>query len=182
MQGSYGLGSGVGENYLKSRNHPCSCLFLCLCHLPLARRKKLSKCTPFCKHWDAHTEGNHLKTTQYTRQLSILFACMQPSNAGLLAAPPGLTATVLNSSTVRLTWSPPFTLNVSGAQPSITGYSIVVEDIYTDQEVVLARNSSLSEYYHHSSDCQFYQVTVAGLNGVGMGQWSQPVTYSLGGK
>lgn len=102
-------------------------------------------------------------------------------NAGLLAPPPDLTVTALNFSTVHFTWSSPPTLNVTrNTQPSILGYSIVVQNGSGD--IVMMANSTTEDYHYIGEECQLaaYQVRVSGINGVGMGLQSQPIGFDLG--
>ena len=89
-------------------------------------------------------------------------------------------ATVINSTTVHLTWSPPFTLNITGdAQPSILGYRIEIR-VNGSEEIVQAANSTVNEYYYTPglSGCLLaaLEVSVAGRNGLGTGAYSQAVT------
>ena len=60
----------------------------------------------------------------------------------------------------------------------------MIED--ENQEVVLVANltTNISEFHHRSdgSECQLYVVKIAAVNGVGRGNYSQPVVYSLGCK
>ena len=100
--------------------------------------------------------------------------------AGLLAPPPDFTVTALTFRTVRLTWSPPHTLNVTrNAQPSIVGYSIQVRNGSGD--IVMAVNLTVIEYHYTIVECQVaaYQVCVAGINGVGTGLHS-PLSLAHG--
>lgn len=107
-------------------------------------------------------------------------------DTGLLTPPPKLTVTALNISTVHFTWSPPPTLNVTGnIQPSIPGYSILVGNV--SGNIVIAVNSTTDEYHYtiaEENECMLaaYQVRVAGINGVGIGQYNQPMTFTLGRK
>jgi hypothetical protein len=93
-----------------------------------------------------------------------------------------LRATVLNSSTALLTWSAPFSLNLTEnpAQSGIS-YTVVIED--ASQAVVVMRNLSVGEYVHMSEEtCQVHRARVAAINGAGVGSYSQSVTYTLGCK
>lgn len=93
--------------------------------------------------------------------------------------------TVLNLTTVHLTWSPPYTLNVTGnTQPSILAYSIVIKN--GSGETILEANSTVNGYYYtiEEDECQFdaYVACVAGVNGVGIGLYSQPIRLAFGCK
>ena len=105
---------------------------------------------------------------------------------GLLTSPPDLTVSALNFSTVHLTWSPSPTLNVTGnVQSSVLGYSILVRNESGD--IVMAVNSTMEEYHYtiaEENECVLaaYHIHVAGINGIGIGQYSQPMTFTLGSK
>lgn len=105
--------------------------------------------------------------------------------AGILVSPPDFIVTALDFVTLYLAWSPPFTLNVTGnSQSSILAYSILVKN---GSGEVITINSTVNEYHYKVSEdneCQLetYEVCVAGINGVGIGVYSQPVMFSVGCK
>lgn len=101
--------------------------------------------------------------------------------SGLLDAPLDLTAISINITTIRVAWSVPFTLEIAGDS---LAYNIVIKD--TAQQEVVNVNSTLNEYFYTASDdcsqLETYAVCVAGINGIGTGLYSDPVTVILGCK
>ena len=95
--------------------------------------------------------------------------------AGLLEPPADLDARVIGDSGLsgeyNVTWSMPHTLDIPG---DTLAYNITVEDTMS-QEIVETTNSTLNEYHFIFGRCcqlRSYAVRVAGVNGLGAGDFS----------
>jgi hypothetical protein len=98
--------------------------------------------------------------------------------AGNLSAPSNFFIVALNLSTVHLRWTAPFSLNVTSntvTQPSIFGYSIHIKN---ESEGSLIFNSTVNEFFYTVEDAEDL-VCVAGLNVVGIGQYTESLAFSL---
>ena len=101
--------------------------------------------------------------------------------SGILDGPFNITVATINLSTIYLTWSPPFTLNVSASsQPNILGYQVIIKNL--SGGIIHTANSTANEYYFtlETDDCHWSscETCVAGRNGAGIGLFSQPKTLS----
>ena len=103
-------------------------------------------------------------------------------NTGYLGAPPNLNVTVLNSTVAHLTWDAPFTLDLPG-DTDIIAYNITIRDTSV-QETILTTNTTITEYYFVNEDCPLrnYAVLIAGVNGLGVGTFGDPVMFVHGCK
>ena len=101
--------------------------------------------------------------------------------SGVLDGPFNIRVATINLSTIYLTWSSPFTLNVSASSlPNILGYQIIIKNL--SGEIIHSANSTANEYYFtlETDDCRWNscETCVAGVNGAGIGLFSQPNTLS----
>ena len=86
--------------------------------------------------------------------------------SGLLESVSNLTVTLINSTTVLISWSPPFTLE----GVPILGYNVTITSA-TNVASVTVNNTSLYYQCHESS----MNITVVAVNGAGDGY---PATFS----
>ena len=79
---------------------------------------------------------------------------------------------------ILFSWSPPFSHNITDVEPDISHY--LVNIINMEDHSVLAVNTTDTEYLLQSQDCQLthYQVEIAAVNVVGVGDkyTSPPLT------
>ena len=82
---------------------------------------------------------------------------------------------------VRFSWSPPFTLNITFVEPDISHYLVAI--INMEDHSVLTVNTTDTEYLLQSEDCQLhqYQVEIAAVNVVGVGEKYTSPTLTLDG-
>ena len=109
---------------------------------------------------------------------------------------PGLLAPVVNvsvengSGSILLSWSPPFSLDVTGVHPDIW-YTVLISNV-TDEDnptAVLCTDCHNLTQPHYTfttanpSPCHKYSFTVIPQNGAGEGNRSEPLEgYFIGGK
>ena len=101
----------------------------------------------------------------------------------MLAAPTNLKVVSMNTTTIHLTWTAPFTLIITGtSNPDILGYRLQIT--YQNIGNVTMVNTTNAEYFLLvDGDCIFYEACVCAINVVGKGNLSECVTMtSLGGK
>ena len=106
-----------------------------------------------------------------SKLLMILQLNIQFIYTGLLESVSNLTVTPFNSSsTVLISWSPPFTLE----GVSILGYNVTIAKMISgENETMLAQNTTLLYSIDHPDPGNNFTVTVVPINEVGAGQ---PVT------
>lgn len=101
-------------------------------------------------------------------------------DTGLLGDVGSVEITSLQSLTISLTWTPPFTLDIVD-EPDIIGYCVLVnEDSYVDVEVStssLPSNCTISQPEYNftlpsGSTCRVYKFAVYAFNVVGNGMQS----------
>ena len=70
---------------------------------------------------------------------------------------------------IHFMWSPPFSHNITNVEPDISHY--LVNIINMEDHSVLTVNTTDTEYLLQSQDCQLthYQVEIAAVNVVGVG-------------
>ena len=70
---------------------------------------------------------------------------------------------------IRFSWNPPFSYNITHVEPDISHY--LVNIINMEDHSVLTVNTTDTEYLLQSQDCQLthYQVEIAAVNVVGVG-------------
>ena len=105
--------------------------------------------------------------------------CMMDLVLGLLEAVSFLMITA-NGSNVSITWTPPFTLDISGVNPDITGYCITVTSRITSLTLNSQCGTNVTEFHYTlspDSACNTYNFTVVPVNIVGNGT-SATVMYS----
>ena len=102
---------------------------------------------------------------------------------GILDGPSDLIISALNLSVIHLTWSSPFTLNITESSgPAVLGYRVLIKNRITNESsgILLDVNSTLNEYNYtlEENECRWTacEACVAGINGAGVGLFGRPVT------
>ena len=94
--------------------------------------------------------------------------------SGLLDAVRSLSSTA-NSTLISLTWEPPFTLDITGVDPDITGYCVDVVNstssatLYSECEIT---ETGICYLFPPHRGCTVYRFTIAPVNVVGRGESS----------
>ena len=86
-----------------------------------------------------------------------------------------------NSSTIHLYWEPPFTLDITGVDPDILGYTVSITNNNTN--VASERNVTKPEFLFQEEDydpCHVYLFEVSALNPVGVGETSDAIDECFG--
>lgn len=71
---------------------------------------------------NAHTQGIYSHVTSFHPEKGLVYPTSIFHLLGLLSAVGSLELAVLNYSTIRLTWTAPFTLDITGVDPDISYY------------------------------------------------------------
>ena len=88
-------------------------------------------------------------------------------NTGLLESVSNLTVTLINSTTVLISWSPPFTLE----GVPILGYNVTITNTTSgENETMLVEDTTLLYSIDHPDPENNFTVTVVPINEVGAGQ------------
>ena len=116
-------------------------------------------------------------------------------HTGLLAPPVALTVMNTNSSAIKLTWTPPFTLDITDVDPDISNYTVYITNTNTSKNgtvsvTKLDENGVVETEYTFTGlpgedpdPCPVYQFSVSAWNVVGEGERSGPVEgWFLGGE
>ena len=101
-----------------------------------------------------------------------------PISIGLLESVSNLTVTSINSTTVLISWSPPFTLE----RVPILGYNVTITNTTSwKNETMLVEDTALLYSIDHPDPENNFTVTVVPINEVGAGQpaTSRPFLFSL---
>ena len=131
-----------------------------------------------CLAESSDTISVHASTTSFLQvQGSYKVMCATLFNyaiIGLLPAVSDLQVTTLNSTTLSLTWVPPFTLDIIGVDPDITGYCVDVINSTSSEilhsECGITETEFLYTYALHGKYwCTNFHFTVTPLNVVGNG-------------
>ena len=97
---------------------------------------------------------------------------------GQLSAVAGLSVTSSTSS-VTISWSAPFSLDVTGVDPDIW-YSVFIYNVTDENNPKLFEKHTITTSYTFApagfSPCQKYVFSVIALNGAGRGESSQNIT------
>ena len=94
---------------------------------------------------------------------------------GLLAAPGNVNGIVLlNTTKVTITWSPPFTLNITGAV-AILRYMVYITDNNLRNISCESVNNVRYTFVIEENQCDEYSFQVSAVNAVGEGNKSSPV-------
>ena len=90
-----------------------------------------------------------------------------------------LNVSVIDASTISLTWSPPFTLNISMVDPDIDGYCVdfTLQSIPTYSVCGINRTEFSYTISPDSGGCADFRFTITPVNIVGNGT-SRTITYS----
>ncbi len=96
------------------------------------------------------------------------------NHVGLLSAVGSLTATPIPlDSIISLTWTPPFSLEIPGVDPDITGYCVGVVNSTSSLEIHFQCGITDTQYNYTVSPndivCDTYTFTVTPVNIVGSG-------------
>ena len=104
------------------------------------------------------------------------------SNSGLLSAVGDLRASS-NASSVTISWTAPFSLDVTGVDPDIW-YSVLIYNV-TDETAILCTDCiNITETHYtftpdYLSPCHVYNFSVIPVNGAGQGESSPYITDGL---
>ena len=115
-------------------------------------------------------------------------------NADLLDPPGTLTVMNTNSGDIKLTWTPPFTLDITDVDPDISNYTVYIINTNTsntgtvsvtelDESGVVETEYTFTGLPGEDPDpCHVYQFSISAWNVVGEGERSEPVEeWFLGG-
>ena len=101
----------------------------------------------------------------------MLIIIMYMHTLGLLSTVNDLSITVSNS-TLSLTWEPPFSLDITGVNPDITGYCVDMVD-FTSSTILLSqcgiKETEYSYLLPQDAVCHSYVLTIIPVNVVGRG-------------
>ena len=86
-----------------------------------------------------------------------------------------------SNSTFFLTWEPPFTLDIPGVDPDITGYCVEVLNLFPHTEVIYSEcGFNVTEFSYPippDAGCNIYVFSVTPVNIVGMGEAATTPPY-----
>ena len=102
---------------------------------------------------------------------------------GLLAAPSNLKAASITTTAIHLTWDHPYTLDITGIDPDISGYVIYIRNANTGNTTTVSVTET--EYAFVRQDfrhCDIFEFRVQAVNVVGEGNISDPVAAALLGR
>lgn len=102
---------------------------------------------------------------------------------GLLAAPSDLKAALITTTAVHLTWDHPYTLDITGIDPDISGYIIYIRNANTGNTTTIPVTET--EYIFVRQDfrhCDTFEFRVRAVNVVGEGNISDPVAAAYLGR
>ena len=103
--------------------------------------------------------------------------------AGLLAAPQNLKVVSLTSTTIHLTWVPPFSLDITSKNCDISNYVVYIRNTNTGN--ITSASRSGTEYTFMRQDfgyCDTFEFSVLAMNDAGEGNRTDPVTASFLGR
>ncbi|CAI8046216.1 hypothetical protein GBAR_LOCUS25542 [Geodia barretti] len=137
----------------------------------------------------AKAEYNGTRVSCFTQRLGGLF--MESANVtlriqGTLSAVAGLSVTS-NASSVTISWSAPFSLDVTGVDPDIW-YSVLIYNV-TDENnptaILCTDCINITETHYtftpdYLSPCHVYNFSVIPLNGAGQGERSPNIAITIG--
>lgn len=99
---------------------------------------------------------------------------------GLLEAPSDVSV-VINYTTIFLTWQEPYTLDITGMEPDISHYEVVIKNV--DNEQFIRVNTSHTSYSYNqqgfSTACTMFEFQIAAVNLAGIGKRSAAVYGSF---
>ena len=102
---------------------------------------------------------------------------------GLLAAPSNLKAVSITTTAIHLTWDHPYTLDITGIDPDISGYVIYIRNANTGNTttafVTETEYTFVRQDFRH---CDMFEFRVQTLNVVGEGNVSDPVAAAYLGR
>ena len=102
---------------------------------------------------------------------------------GLLAAPSNLKAVSITSTTICLTWDHPYTLDITGIDPDISGYVIYIQNAITgNATTVFATETEYTFVRQDFRHCDMFEFRVQALNVVGEGNISDTVAAAYLGR
>ena len=102
---------------------------------------------------------------------------------GLLAAPSNLKAASITTIAIHLTWDHPYTLDITGIDPDISGYVIYIINANTGNTTTVSVTET--EYTFARQDfrhCATFEFRVQAVNVVGEGNISDPVAAAYLGR
>ena len=88
---------------------------------------------------------------------------------------------MMEDGSIQFSWSPPFSHNITDVEPDISHYRVTI--INMEDHSVLTVNTTDTQYLLQSQDCQLshYQVEIAAVNVVGVGDKHTSPVLSLDG-
>ena len=109
-------------------------------------------------------------TYSYSLGLILLSICMQIKIPGLLKSVRDLNATIINSTTVLISWSPPFTLE----GVPILGYNVTIATYSGKNETISVEGDTGTTLCYsiegHSDPESNFKITVVSVNVLGAGE------------
>ena len=102
---------------------------------------------------------------------------------GLLAAPSNLKAVSITTTAIHLTWDHPYTLDITGIDPDISGYVVYIRNANTGNTTTVFVTET--EYTFVRQDfryCDTFEFRVQALNVVGEGNISDAVAAAYLGR
>ena len=105
----------------------------------------------------------------FSAQIFSYFLQPHPLYTGYLPAVGSLNRTRSSSALITLTWTPPFTLNITNFSPDISGYCVDVVDHTSSSTLHSECNITKTQFSYPITDCHVYNFTVTPVNRVGNG-------------
>ena len=102
---------------------------------------------------------------------------------GILAAPTNLKAVTITTAAIHLTWDHPYTLDITGIDPDISGYVIYIRNTNTgNMTTVFVTETEYTFVRQDFRYCDTFEFRVQPLNIVGEGNISDAVAAAYLGR